>query len=180
MNDSTSYERILKPPKSLKSALPRIGLILLYFLALSIWFVLALTFTLSPQILVLIPLTMALLILPTWKYGSVEYEYILSGGMLYCAKIYGKRKRKQMVGIDLSQAALIAPNDREHREKATNLSPTKTVYATVTEQAEDIWLIAFETEPKNFAVLFLHADEKTVRMFRKANPRATARISPTH
>lgn len=180
MNDSLSYERILKPPKGKAMFLPRFLLTLVYLTFLGIWLLIFLKWKFSAPLLVLAILSLLALILPTLKYGSVEYEYIFSGGMFYCAKIYGKRKRVQFAEIDLSRATLIAPNQEEYRRQAERLNPTEVIHATVDDKAEDIWLMVLSTPSDETVALFFHADERTTRILRKYNPRATVRIPYSH
>ena len=87
MNDSLSYERILKLPTGRATFLPRLLLTLLYLTLLGIWLLVFFKWSFSAPLLVLAILSLLGLILPTLKYGSVEYEYIFSSGMFYCAKV---------------------------------------------------------------------------------------------
>ncbi len=181
MNDTyntQSYERILKPKKSLKTCLPRAWLILGYLFFLSLWLVLIARFNeqlLKPGTLILIPLSLLLVILPTWKYGSVEHEYILSGGMFYYAKVYGKRKRKQLLALDLSCALLIAPYDEAHQNNIEALAPQSTLLALADPSADDIWVLIYKVEKKENSALLFHADDRTLRCLRQANPHAMVR-----
>ena len=77
--DNPSYERILKLPKTVKTYAPLLGLLFLYLFVLSLWIFPILFFGFLSEILLLIPLSLLLIILPTWKYGFVEYEYVFSG-----------------------------------------------------------------------------------------------------
>lgn len=176
MIDSLSYERVLTPPKGRATRLPRLRLALLYLIAVGIWILLFIKLTLSAPLILLAVLSLLLLILPTMKYGSFEYEYIFTGGMLYCAKIYGKRKRVQFAEVELAKAILIAPDTPEYRKQAERSDPSTVIYATVDDRATDIWLILLPTSETDTAVLFFHGDERSLRILRKANPRATVRV----
>lgn len=178
LSDHPSYERILKLPKTLKNYLPRLALLLLYVIFLSLWIFPILYLGLSIQLILLIPLALLLLILPTWKYGFVEYEYIFSGQSFCFSKIYGKRKRKQIFDLDLSDAVFIAPFNEENQRKAAATSLSTVIDATVDEEAEDHWIILFEIDKKETGAVLFHADERTIRFLRQANPHATARYSP--
>ncbi len=175
-----SYERILKLPKTLKNRLPFLFLIFLYVFVLSLWIFPVLYLGLSLQFIMLIPLSLLLVILPTWKYGFVEYEYVFSGGCFIFSKIYGKRKRKQILQIDLSEAILIAPADGDHRRKAEESNLSSVTHATVRQGEEDIWLILYTVSKKETGVVLFHSDERSIRFLRHANPHATVRFPLSH
>ena len=170
-----SYERVLKPPKTLKSRLPLILLILLYAFVLSLWIFPVLYFGLSLQFIMLIPLSLLLVILPTRKYRSVEYEYAFGGGCFTYSKIYGKSRRKQILSVDLSDAILIAPADKDHMKRAQESPLTTVTHATLYEDSTDIWLILYPINKKETGVVLFHSDERSLRFLRQANPRATVR-----
>ena len=86
----------------------------------------------------------------------------------------------QFAEIDLSRATLIAPDQADYRKQAERLSPTQVIHATVDDKAEDIWLMVLPTPAEETVALFFHADEQTVRILRKANPRATVRLPYSH
>lgn len=179
MNDAPSYERIFKLPKNFKNFLPRIELICLYLAIAMAWLLLLIRWKLLSHLILLAPLSLLLVILLTWKYGSAEYEYIFSGGTFCFSKIYGKQKRKELLSLNLEKAVLIAPKTPDNLKKADGLNPEKVYHATVNPKAEDIWLIVFESDKKEKAteVVFFHADERTVRFLRRTNPHATVRYS---
>ena len=174
--DNPSYERILKLPKTVKTYAPLLGLLFLYLFVLSLWIFPILFFGFLSEILLLIPLSLLLIILPTWKYGFVEYEYVFSGQSFCFSKIYGKRKRKQILDLDLSSAILIGPATDEHLMRASQSSPAEVIYATVDDCGEDIWLILFEIDKKESGAVLFHADERAIRFLRRANPHATVRL----
>lgn len=176
LTDHSSYERILKLPRTLKTYLPRLILFLLYLICLSFWIFPILYLGFSTQLLLLIPLSLLAVILPTWKYGFVEYEYVFSPQGFCFSKIYGKRKRKQIMDLDLSDAILIAPATDENMQKAGASTLSTVIYATVDLCADDIWLILFEVDKKETGVVLFHADERTLRFLRRANPHAMVRL----
>lgn len=174
-SEHLSYERILKPPKNLKNLCPLIFLIFLYVFVLSLWIFPVLYLGLSLQFIMLIPLSLLLVILPTWKYGFVEYEYVFSGGCFTFSKIYGKRKRKTILEVDLSEAILISPADTDNRRKAEESNITSVVHATIQDGGEDIWMILYAVSKKENGVVLFHSDERSIRFLRHANPHATVR-----
>ncbi len=178
--DNPSYERILKLPRTLKNYLPRLILFFLYFVFLSFWIFPILYLGPRMELLFLIPLSLLVVILPTWKYGFCEYEYIFSGQSFCFSKIYGKRKRKQIMDLDLSDAILIAPATDENMKKAGASALSTVIYATGDNGADDIWLILFEVDKQETGIVFFHCDERAIRFLRRANPHATVRLPQTN
>ena len=172
-NDNISYERVLKPPRNLKNSLPLITLCLLYLLFLGLCLIPLLYFGFTAELLLLIPFSLLLLVLPTWKYGFCEYEYIFCGQSFCFSKIYGNRKRKQIMDLDLSDAILISPVTDETLLKAETKELSTVIYATLDNGAPDVWMILFEVDKKETGVVFFHADERSIRFLRRANPHAT-------
>ncbi len=175
MNESYSYERVLKLPRS--HMLRRLSLLILGCLfLLSLWaVVIALLSLFYAPVILMIPVSLLLLLLPTWKYCFVEYEYIFIGGMFYFSKIYGKRRRKQLLSVELSRVSLLVPSEEEYRKRAAAMSPSAELDATVGTCDDAIWLMVYDIGQKDVGVVFFHADERTLRALRHFNPHATVR-----
>ena len=84
-------------------------MLLLYAAVLVAWTVLAFITAFHPSVLILAVLTLIALILPTWKYTSVEYEYSFVGGDFTLSKIYGKRRIKQVFESELKMLISVRP-----------------------------------------------------------------------
>ena len=174
--EGQTYEKIIRQKATGKELIPRLVLLLCY-LAWALLCVLFLTkIKFSPALLVLgIALTVALIII-TWKYVQVEYEYSIYGGSFFLAKIYGKKTRRELLELDLKQAKLIAPRTEEFLEKANALQPKEIVWAVSTPKTDALWMIVYPKGEKENALLFFEADERATSILRKENPRATARV----
>ena len=111
MADIQRYERILKRSQGFGAVRPRLTMILIYGVFFALWAVLAVITAFAPAVLVLAVLSMLILILPTWKYTSVEYEYSFVAGTFTFSKIYGKSRIKQVFESDLRRLVSAKPMD---------------------------------------------------------------------
>ena len=107
MADIQHYERILKRSTPTSKAL----MLLLYAAVLVAWTVLAFITAFNPGVLILALLTLVALVLLTWKYTLVEYEYSFVGGVFTLSKIYGKSRIKQVFQSDLKMLISASPLD---------------------------------------------------------------------
>lgn len=175
MNELRSYERLVRRKVTGKYVWQRVGLIALYFVWLSIWFVIAIRFILNAPLVAFALLSTVLLVIFTWKLTIVEYEYTIVGGSFYLAQIYGKSRRKAILEAELSDAVLIAPYTEEYASRAEALSPTEILWATSATDAPNIWMLVWDADKEERLLLFFEADERSVRLLHHYNPRVTAR-----
>ncbi|MBO5939416.1 MAG: hypothetical protein J6Q82_08005 [Clostridia bacterium] len=173
--ESQNYEKLLSQKPCGRTLLPRLCLILGYLAFFSVWFVAFLRANFAPALLVLAIALTVLLVLVTWKYVQVEYEYAIYSGSFFVAKIYGKTKRKDLVELDLKQAILIAPRTEEYLAQADRMKLDGVLWAVSSPKAENIWMIVYPHGEKNASLLFFEADEDAIRLMRRENPRATAK-----
>lgn len=174
--ESQNYEKLLAERLSGRALFSRLFLFACYLVWLGIWFVIFVRVAFSPALLVVaIALSIGLVAL-TWKYVQVEYEYAVYSGSFFVAKILGKSKRKELLEINLKQATLIAPRTEEFLAQTDRMSLSSILWAISSPKAENIWMIVYPCGEKNSSVLFFEADEELLRILRRENLRATAKI----
>ena len=167
MADIQYYERVLK-----KKDLRRILLLLgAYFVILSVWFVVAIRYTLNAMILVLAPLSILAAVLLTWKYAKVEYEYSFSAGTFTFSKIYGKSKRKTVFSADLKSIALAKPYDAD---RDADLDYSEFINAIPSSFSQNPCICIFDVNEKRTCVL-IECDERSAKILRYFNPSAVDR-----
>ena len=174
MSELHTYETVVAE-QGAGARLRRIAWILGYVFFFSLFIVLSATQGLSFPILTLGALATGGVVLFTWKYTGIEYEYSLVGNQLSVAKIYGKRKRKPLLEIDLKRARLIAPCTEEYRKEAEGMSPTQVTQAISKEDAPNRWLILWDDEEDDTLVLIFEANDRLLSALRRENPRAIPR-----
>ena len=170
MASTQFYEKIVKVKNSKQTA-KLISGILFYILYISIW---AFIGIINPESSILIftagILSAILIILITWKYLFLEYEYSFCQSTLTIAKIYGKRKRKSILDVNLQKLTLIASATNENIKKAENLNPEERVIAVSNEYAENIWLIVTGEENEPRILIFIEADDRALSILKSNAP----------
>ena len=170
MSATQTYEKIVKV-KNAKQTAKLISGILLYVLYLTVWLFIGI---LNPESSILIfilgILTCLLIVLITWKYLFVEYEYSFCQGTLFISKIYGKRKRKELIEINLNKLTLIASATDENIQKAENLQPESRIISVSSEYADDIWLLVTGEENEPRILIFIEADDRALAILKMNAP----------
>lgn len=170
-SNSQTYDKIIKVSSEGKVQLKKVLAVIGYAVFFSIWLIFALN---NPSILV--PLVVAgilctvMLMLISWKYFNVEYEYSIWYGSFELAKIYAKKKRKNLLSADLKELLLVAPADEEYVNRAAHFEPKNKFYAVSSKNAENVWILVTggKDEPRN--LVFFEADERALSMLKAANP----------
>lgn len=158
MADIQHYERILKRSTLSAKAL----MLLLYAAVLGAWTVLAFITAFNPGVLLLALLTLVALVLLTWKYTSVEYEYSFVAGNFTLSKIYGKRRIKQVFESDLKMLISVAPLENAK-------TPTKEdgrVINGLPESAEFPIVCVFQDGNENKYFVLIDCDGVTARILK--------------
>jgi hypothetical protein len=173
MNSTQTYEKIVKVKNTGKHLAKKISLIMSYVLLFSVWLAAALR-NIGNKSFVLILLAGALVtfsvIILTWKYTQLEYEYSFWYGHLSIAKIYGKKKRKTIIDTDVKDLLIIAPATDEYIAKAEHFDLRSRVIAVSDENADNIWLTVTGGEDEHRILIFFEADERSLTMLKNTNP----------
>ena len=162
MADIQHYERVLKGARGAKAIIPKLLMLLLYLVVLGFWTVLAFVTAFNATVLVLAPLTLLALILPTWKYTSVEYEYSFVAGTFTFSKVFGKSRIRQVIECDLKMLVSVRPL------QASNM-PTKEngrIIDALPGKAEFPIVCIFEDGNKNKYYILMDCDSVTARIFK--------------
>lgn len=175
MNDLQNYEKLIPQKNTGKAKLKPMLFLCLYALWVALGTVLTILAEFNVALLLLTLLTTWGWIWLTWPLTQIEWEYTLAAGTLYVAKIYGRKKRKEIIEVELSDALMIAPANEDNQRKAEELSPSATVRALSEPSAENIWLLLFEDAPNHRVLVYAEMDEEMLRILRHGNPRVTSR-----
>lgn len=170
MINTQLYEKIIKQ-KTPKAKLKIILSVILYLLYLFVWAIIGI---LNPARAILFftfgILSCLTIILVSWKYLFVEFEYSFCMSTMTVSKIYGKRKRKTIAQINLSKCLIIAPATEQSVEKAEQLKPEKRIVAVSNEYAENIWLILSDDNDENQYLIFIESDPRIASIFQTFAP----------
>lgn len=169
------YEKIVKV-KTEKQTLKLICSILFYIIYLAIWFFAGI---LNPNNIIFIfaigILSALIIILISWKYLFLEYEYNFCMSSLTVSKIYGKRKRKVIVELDISKCITICPATEEAIEKAEKFEIKKRILAVSNEKAEDIWMLIYNDDDDQKYIIFIESDTRIYSILKTVAPHITAK-----
>ena len=172
MSSTQMYEKIVKVKSSKRKAI-FISAILSYLLYLTVWILIGIA---VPKLMIPIfaggILSCALIILITWKYLFLEYEYSFYLDTLSISKIYGKRKIKHLVDVDLKKLLFVAPATEESIKKADQLNPDKRIISVSNEYAENIYLLVTGEEDKDRLLVFIEADDRSLAILKQNAPLA--------
>jgi hypothetical protein len=170
MENSRTYEKIVKVALRGKQTAKIMSIIGAYAVFFAIWLLAALS---TPSVFLPIIVTGALctllLVLVTRKYLSLEYEYSFWYGQLSVSKIYGKTKRKTLVEADMKALLMIAPATEEYIAKAEHFNIKSRIIAVSSEQADNIWLAVTGDEDLPHRLIFFEADDRSLGILKAAN-----------
>ena len=169
MADIHYYERVIKSKEPKRKAL----MIGIYAFILSVWFVICVRLSISAEIVALIPLSIIIAVLLTWKYTSVEYEYSFTAGAFTFSKIYGKSKRKTVFTGDLKTLALAKPYDAQ-RDVNLKYDELITALPKAKAGANNICVCIFDIDERKTCVL-IDCDQLTAKILYHYNHTATSR-----
>ena len=174
MNEFETYEYVIAAKKTGKARLFSGFLILAYILFAVGMLLLAVVSRLGAPMVALTPFGLALLIFLTWRYTKVEYEMSFTSGEVTVSKIYGGRSRREMVTFRLRDCTLIAPmSNRLNVEKAELFKPDVSYDARSSEDAEDAYVVTFESEDGKKGLVCFEATQKALRICHFYNASAT-------
>ena len=169
MDVANTYEYVVslkhRPKYRVRRALLLAGYVL-YALAL---LAAALTTKLLAPLLALVPLTEWILVWLTWRYGTVEYEYSLTDGVMTLSKIYGGRTRKRLGEITVRSASAVMPFEGDWIKAAERYAPERTLDLTADLQRPNVYCMLYETKEKRRGILYFEATERALRILRYYN-----------
>lgn len=172
MNSSTqTYDKLVRVSDGKKASFKKILAVTGYAAFFSVWLLFALN---TPDIFVPILIAGGLctsgLMMITWKYFEVEYEYSIWYGSFSLAKIYAKKKRRDLISADIKEFLLVAPATEEYVNKANHFEPKNTFYAVSSKTAENVWIFVTGDKDMPRNLVFFEADERSLAMLKQANP----------
>ncbi len=171
MNNSQTYEKIVKVKNTGKHLAKRVTLAMCYLLFFAFWLSAALdNIEYFVAIVLAGALATLLLALLTWKYLQLEYEYAFWYGRMSVSKIYGKKKRKTLVDVDIKHILIVAKATEENIQRAEHFEPDRRIIGVSSESADNIWLVVTGEPDARRELVFFEADERSLGMLRSINP----------
>lgn len=162
-NNYTEYTVAQKAEgKSLTNRLLLIALYVVYSVAFAAFF-LAGPIKI-PMLVALLPVTLWIIIFFTWRFVSVEHEYMLASGVMTFVDIYGGRKRRALFACPVKEMREIAPlRDTSRLNAKTVIDMRGTV-----KSRDSYYFIINDRDGETAAVLF-EATNKAVQILKYYN-----------
>ena len=122
----------------------------------------------------LLPLAEGLLLFFTLPYWNKEYEYSFFGETLTVSRIYGRKKRKKLIEVNLREASAVFPFEDAFRAKAEAFGARHSLYAVPDLGDEHLYLLLLG-EGKDKTILCLELDENALAIIGFYNRSALTR-----
>jgi len=151
MNEQNTYEFVVDEKKEGQAKVRAIlgrGLILLIITA---YVVIALSIFAA---LAILPVALLPLVLYFWKQFNVELEYSMTSGTMTFTRIYGSRRRKQVLDLSIKDMKEIAPVTADTEAKLASMGVKKTYSFQSSSSAPDRYYAVFEKDADTCVVYF--------------------------
>ncbi|MBQ9805627.1 MAG: hypothetical protein IJW49_03870 [Clostridia bacterium] len=169
------FEYAVSEAKSKTLLFKRITLIALYCLWAGGWLFVGFWFQLIVPFLALIPLTLWIIVLLTWQFTQIEYEYSFFAGVLTVCRIRGGRSRKKLAEITIREIAEFYPCTEEFASKIDAFREEKTIFAASSVSATGLCVALWNDEENGKTALYFEPNEKALKILKYYNP-STARF----
>lgn len=123
----------------------------------------------------LIPMTLYIIYLLTWKYVSIEYKYTVESGMFSLYRIYGEKKQKKLCEFRIKDAKRVVPM-KKFRKEIDAFSPCRVYDGRSSIESADSYAILFFEDGIPSAV-YIDAPEQSVKVFYYYNPDNTVKTN---
>ena len=176
MNNPQIYEKVIKRKNNRSRIMAKLLTVIGYVGFDLLWLLAAIRTKYNIGVLALAVISTVFLVLFTWRFFALEYEYSFVGGELTISKIYARRLRRQVFCEDLANAVMIAPATDENISRIEHLEIESSIHAISSPNAESIWFCLFEQEKTQVrSCIYLDTDERMIRLFKQYNSRSTQR-----
>ena len=155
------YERVLPGRSRAKEVLIRVLFVFSYLAFGALLTLLCLALHALLYLAFLLPLGVGLLAFLTLPFWKKQYEYSFFGESLTVSRIYGGKRRKVLVELNLRDAAAIFPFEEEFRARAEAFGARHSLYAVPDLAAEHLYLILFG-EGKEKSILCVALDQNSL------------------
>ena len=171
-NHYTEYAVAQKPEG--KYRVRRMLLIALYILYPIAFMVICATANL-PMLIIFTPVTLWMLIFFTWRYVSVEHEYMIASGTITFVDVFGGRSRRVLFSCEIRDMMQIAPLTEDSRQSFADAVSVTDLRGSV--KTEDGYFFTIKDRDGKKAAVLFEATEKAVKIMKYYNPAVV--VSPT-
>ena len=164
------YERVIRSTNRKRLAVYKVLLAVLYGLVAVGFLLWALVSGRSAALVVVVLVLIGAVALISIRRIDPEYEYAINSSYITLAKIYGKRRRKEIFETSAEKLLFVAPLNEDNMKKALGYHPKEQYDVYLSSSGIPIWLAVFEdTDEENILFVF-EAEEEAIKLLRKLNP----------
>ncbi len=144
-------------------------LMILLYIAYALAYIL-IFITKIPMLVALLPVTLWILIFFTWRYVSVEHEYMIASGVMTFVDILGGRSRRVLFACTVKDMLEIAPITEASKANYADAKNVVDLRGSI-KCAEGYYFTIKDDSGNKIAVLFA-ATAKAVKIMKYYNPAA--------
>ena len=171
MNDSANYAEYVVAQKSEGTyRLKRILMIVFYVLFIGGVFATLCAVKIFP-VIALLPVLGWFVIWQTWRFVSIEHEYVIASGTMTFTDILGNRTRKKLYEKKIKDMEKIAPMLPEYAADYADASVRYDWRGSV--NSPDSYFFTCRDENGKKTVVFFEATNKAIKIMRFYNSQAT-------
>ncbi len=119
-------------------------------------------------IIAITPVLTYILVLATWRFVSIEYEYCILDGEFRMLKLYGSKSMRELCRVRVSAMKAIAPYAGEYTAAADIVKAENRIEAVSSMSSPDIYYAIFDADGGEH-VVFFEATEKTLKVLKYYN-----------
>ncbi len=107
------------------------------------------------------------------RFFKIEYDYAVSAGELRIAEVHSKKRRKEIITIDIKKAEAIAPYRDKYRDSADRIDYDRVIDASSSMDSPDLYyaVIADADDEKSKTIVFFEPTSKMLSLLYSQNPR---------
>ena len=172
MEEFLTYEYVVEPKGDSKLKKRKILLIMGYiFYCLGLFVVVLTVGKLFLPLFAMVPLTLWIIYLATWRYINPEYEYSMTSGIITFSVIYGSRVRRKKFEFLIRNMEIIAPYTDMYKDKIKDYNTESYYNGLSSPDSPDAYFALFETEEGEKCVFYFEATSKAIKILRHYNPK---------
>lgn len=124
-------------------------------------------------IIAIVPVLTYILVLATWRFVSIEYEYYILDGEFRMLKLYGSKSMRELCRVRVSAMKTIAPYSGEYKVAADEVKIQNRIESVSSMDAPDVYYAIFEDGGEE-CVVFFEVIEKTLKALKYYNSEVIA------
>ena len=114
-----------------------------------------------PGIIAVLPITLAVLIILTWRYVNIDYKYEVKGAKIIFSEVMGGRKEKERATCDLTKATAMIPFSKT--EEISKIKAEKVYDARPSVSAGECFALVVEDQNKVSSVFYFQSPERVLK-----------------